>query len=171
MRTGFIACFFLLLILFIPQVHAESNYVLPYPQAMPGSKFYVLDKIQETLLKYYSFGNLSKITYHRSFSDKYLVEAKTLFEYKQYLLATEAITKSNNHFQEQNTYMMSAKKEGKDISEVKDTLHSQIEKHIEVLELLIVSTPQEFNWTSEIGSASKLFIHKLLNDSIRIRDL
>src|SRR3990167_1877174 len=107
-----------LLSLFSQITFASSSYVLPYPQAMPGSKFYVLDKIQETLLKYYSFGNLSKITYHRSFSDKYLVEAKTLFEYNQYLLAASALKESNEHFQKLETYVARAEKEGKNTNSI-----------------------------------------------------
>ena len=66
---------------------AESQYVLPYPSAMPGSFLYKLNLVQEEILRYWYFGDFGQFKYNLGLSDKYLVEAKTLFEYKQYLLA------------------------------------------------------------------------------------
>ena len=95
--------FVFLIILFvfsiIPQpLFAEASYVLPYPSAMPGSKFYKLHQLFEKFEKYWYFGNFSNFHYNLKYSDKYLVEAKTLFEYKQYLLAYQALKKSNSFF-------------------------------------------------------------------------
>jgi len=81
-----------------PQVRAE--YVLPYPSAMPGNKLYRIMRIIDELKKPLYFGSITRYKYHLSLADKYLVEAKTLFEYKQYLLAVDALERSDREFQE-----------------------------------------------------------------------
>ena len=58
-------------------VYAESDYVLPYPASMPGSKFYILQEIKNNLMKYWYFGNFGQFTYNLNQADKFIVEAKT----------------------------------------------------------------------------------------------
>ncbi len=44
----------------VPVVHAQSSYVLPYPSFMPGSIFYKIHRVGETMLKYWYFGNFGQ---------------------------------------------------------------------------------------------------------------
>src|SRR3990167_6873899 len=81
-----------------PKIYAQSSYVLPYPGEMPGNKVYKLNLIKEKLEKYFYFGNFSQFNYNLKYADKYLVEAKTLFEYKQFLLGDSALKKSDSYF-------------------------------------------------------------------------
>ena len=101
---NFIGIFILfsLILLYPQQAFAKSDYVLPYPSLMPGSKLYILQEIKNTVLQYWYFGNFGQFTYALKQSDKFLVEAKTLFEYDQYLLADEALKKSDYFFEEFN---------------------------------------------------------------------
>lgn len=136
-------------VFFAPQVNAQSPYVLPYPGAMPGNKIYKLNLIKEKLEEYFYFGNFSKFSYNLKYSDKYLVEAKTLLEYKQFLLGESALKKSDSYFKKLPLNLDKAKNEGKDISQKKEILKNASQKHIEVLGELRKEVPEKFNWQPE----------------------
>ncbi|MEK7572811.1 MAG: DUF5667 domain-containing protein [Patescibacteria group bacterium] len=149
--------------------HAASSYVLPYPSEMPGSRLYELSQVIENLSQFWNFGSFGKFGYHLKLSDKYIVEGKTLFEYKQYLLAYESIQKSNQYFVKTYPNLQNAKTESKDISEKSQVLNEASIKHIEELEKIKLYTPDIFVWTPEKKPPTKLQIHKLLIESIEIR--
>jgi len=146
----YITLFIIYCVLFIAPV-VRADYVLPYPSFMPGNKIYKISRIVDRVKEYWYFGNLAQAKYHLSLSDKYLVEAKTLFEYKQYLLALDALTRSDDHFsQQKNTEAAKA--------------------HIFVLESLLGQLPDTFQWTPEKETATQLPIAQKLQDSIKIRE-
>ncbi len=120
------------------------------------------------LVKKY-FGNFGKFDYNLSLSDKYLVEAKTLFDYKQYLLAYKALEKSNHYFLNTAPYLQKATEEGRDVSQKKAIFRLASEKHREVLQDLIKTVPQIFVWKPEKISSTTLDIKNLIDISIRIR--
>src|SRR3989338_10052693 len=160
---------FLLINLSSVRVFAQSDYVLPYPSQMPGSKFYKINQVIEKVSYFWYFGNFGKSYYYQRLSDKYLVEAKTLFEYKQYLLAYKSLLKSNQYFEKIYPYLLFAKKEGKDISEKQKIFRQESLKHTEELYKLKKSTPEEFLWTPEKSKSTLLNIHFLIEASINIR--
>jgi len=160
---------FLLINLSSVRVFAQSDYVLPYPSQMPGSKFYKINQAIEKLSYYWYFGNFGKTYYYQRLSDKYLVQAKTLFEYKQYLLAYKSLLKSNQYFEKIYPYLVSAKKEGKDISEKQEIFRQESLKHLEELNKLKNSTPEEFLWTPEKAKPTRLNIRSLIDASENIR--
>jgi len=149
--------------------HAASSYVLPYPSQMPGSKFYKINQAMEKISYFWYFGNFGKSYYYQRLSDKYLVEAKTLFEYKQYLLAYTSLLKSNQYFEKIYPYLLSAKVEGKNISEKHKIFRQEGLKHIEELNKLRKSTPEEFLWTPEKAKPTHLNIRSLIDASENIR--
>ena len=163
--------FLLIIFLFktVYPVFAESTYVLPYPAAMPGNPFYKVSFISEKIKKYWNFGDYGAFKYNLAYSDKYLVEAKTLFEYKQYLLAQNALLKSNIYFREAKFSIDSAQKNKKPVTHLKDIYKNASEKHEEVLEQLKSDTPPTFLWTPEDGQKQLLRIHEVLNEAISIR--
>lgn len=169
--------FFLFLLIFLftlsfPKItFAQSDYVLPYPAVMPGSKLYLLQEMKNTALQYWYFGNLAQFTYNLKQADKYLVEAKTLFEYKQYLLADAALKKSDHYFQKLSYFLENAKRENKNISEKKLILRSASSKHIEVLKKLKDDLPESFNWQPEKDEATELNLKEEIEESIRMRIL
>jgi len=160
---------FLLINLSSVRVFAQSDYVLPYPSQMPGSKFYKINQAIEKLSYFWYFGNFGKTYYYQRLSDKYLVQAKTLFEYKQYLLAYKSLLKSNQYFEKIYPYLVSAKKEGKDISEKQEIFRQESLKHLEELNKLKNSTPEEFLWTPEKAKPTRLNIRSLIDTSENIR--
>lgn len=160
---------FLVLFYFPPITYAQSDYVLPYPPSMPGNKLYSLRLMGESIQGVWSFGNFAQFSYNLKLSDKYLVEAKTLFEYKQYLLGHTALQKSDRYIKKAAYYLSNAEREGKNIEEKKKVLQSAIEKHISVLEQLQTVTPEEFLWQPEKSDATKLNIRDEIGESIGIR--
>lgn len=158
-------------LIFVPQVRSESSYVLPYPSAMPGSKFYELHQLYENLEKYWYFGDFAKFHYNLKYSDKYLVETKTLFEYKQYLLAVQSLEKSNSYFVNVKLNIGSAKSNNKNAKEKEGILKNASVKHEEVLNQIKMTSPEEFDWNPEKGNPTKILIKDKINESIQIRNL
>lgn len=157
----------LLLFSFVPFVNAE--YVLPYPSYMPGNKLYTVSRIVDRISKYWYWGSIASLKYHLKMSDKYLIEAKTLFEYKQYLLAVDALKRSNGEFQKTPQSLLGAKKEGKDIIQLEKTVKEATQTHVYILNRLRETMPTEFNWTPEKQKPITLRIGSLLEKSIQVR--
>ncbi len=161
---------FLLFLSFSRSVSADSSYILPYPSAMPGSKIYKVNLLWEKISKYWYFGSFGQLKYNLRFSDKYLVEAKTLFEYKQYFLAISALRKSDYYFQNLPLEMNKAKEENKNIVQTEKLLKEAGLKHVEVLNYLDTITPDHFAWNPEKSAATQLNLKKSIEESIRIRE-
>ena len=170
------SCLWKTLLLFVfflylsTSAYAESTYVLPYPSQMPGNKFYAINQVIEKVSYFWYFGNFGKIYYYQRLSDKYLVEAKTLFDYKQYLLAYKSLLKSNQYFEKIYPYLVFAKKEGKDISEKQKIFRQASLKHLEELEKLKNNVPDKFEWAPEKDSPTNLNLWTTINTSIAIRN-
>ncbi|MCL4418205.1 MAG: hypothetical protein M1365_16225, partial [Actinobacteria bacterium] len=101
--------------------------------------------------------------------DKYLVEAKTLFEYNQYLLASKALTKSDYYFKNIEPYLLKAKKENKNIEQKQNLLKEASLKHIEELISIAKLVPGSFSWQPERSSPTVLNLRQLISNSIEIR--
>lgn len=160
---------FLFLYFFTIPVFAKSAYVLPYPSFLPGSKFYEISRVWESLSKYWYFGNISQFKYSLKESDKYLVEAKTLFEYQQYLLGYKALEKSNSYFSLTLPFLMKAQGEYKNITVERAILKEASLKHIEVLSELAQKLPAVFIWQDEKANPITLQFMKLIKDAKTIR--
>lgn len=152
-------------------VLAESSYVLPYPSFMPGSGIYKIHLLWEELMNYWYFGNFGKFTYNLKQSDKYLVEAKTLLEYKQYLLGYKALKRSNDYFTKVNPYLNKARIENKNISQRQNILKEAALKHIEVLKKTKQDVPEAFVWQPERLPSTTLNLKKSIEESIVIRNI
>lgn len=150
----------------VRSTYASSSYVLPYPGVMPGNKLYKLAEIFDEVKKYYSFGDFARFSYNLSESDKYLVEAKTLFEYNQYPLALTALRKSDSYFKKVLPSLKQASKNGKDISEKLIIFKQARSKHIEVLEGIQKNVPESFLWVDEKKLPVQLDIWGEINSSL-----
>lgn len=165
-----VAAFFLFLFFITTnQVFAQSNYVLPYPSSMPGSLLYKIHLVYENVSKYWYFGDFGQFAYNLKMADKYLVQAKTLFEYKQYLLGYKALQKSDLHFAKIIPSLAKANHKKKDISNKKTILSKAAQKHIGILEKIDIETPDVFNWQPEKALPTNLYLKKDIEKSINIR--
>lgn len=135
---------------FVSQIFA---YTLPYPSYMPGHKFYKISRLLDKAKSWWYWGTLGQRKYHSALSDKYLVEAKTLFEYQQYLLAVDALKRSNEHLM-----LISLRS------------NEQMKAHVDILYQLKQILPREFLWRPEKQEPTYLPLHQILDESIAIRN-
>ncbi len=150
--------------------YAASAYVLPYPSTMPGGISYKFHLVWEEVLKFWYYGDFGQFEYNLKESDKYLVEAKILFEYQQYLLGFAALQKSNDYFTKTLPFLERAKMTGKNITDNRQLLSSAAQKHIEVLEKMEQETPVVFVWNPEKAASSTLSIHQLIDTALKQRE-
>lgn len=166
--------FLLMLMLFTVRpsiVFAESSYVMPYPGIMPGNKLYILSDFLDTAKSFYTFGDIAKFKYNLSQSDKYLIEAKILFEYNQYPLAVHSLNKSNEYYLSANKNLTKAQDRGKNISIIQSMYKNAGVKHAEILDELRMSLPVTFLWQDEKKSPVLLQIKDLIDSSIDYRSI
>lgn len=161
---------FLIVYCFMTQSQVFADYVLPYPSYMPGNKMYKASRVIDKIKKYWYWGSIGGVKYHLSLSDKYLVEAKTLFEYKQYLLAVDALKRSDTEFLEIPQFIVRAKGDRKDTSALENTVKEATQTHIQILDGLKQILPAEFTWTPEKTVPTILPIGKFIDTSVNIRN-
>lgn len=152
------------------RIYAESSYVLPYPPSMPGSRFYKARVMIEQIQGYWYFGDFGQFDYYRKLSDRYLVEAKTLFEYKQYLLAISSLQKSDDFFSKIQPNLNNAKELGKNISNLQRFYEEERFKHIETLQKIKNQTPESFNWYTSKKISTDIPIREIIDKSITLRE-
>lgn len=169
LKISLLPCLFFVFFLAPLNAFARSDYVLPYPSVMPGNKMYVLHIIEERISKYWYFGDYGSFTYNRQLADKYLVEAKTLFEYNQHLLALRSLAKSNKYFQQMLTAIESTDRSKNGREEKVALMRSAAEKHQEILEALRNELPQSVVWQEEKKDSQVLTLSKELSEAMKIR--
>ena len=168
MRVFIITLLLIAYSLFIPQ-GVFADYVLPYPSFMPGNKVYRLTRIIDRISGFWYFGNVAQAKFHLKLSDKYLVEAKTLFEYGQYLLGVDALSRSDREFSTLPEAVAEARNMRIDVSQLVDTIRAAEEKHTSVLTSVEGYVPAEFTWTPEKTSATHLKLRDMIEASKRVR--
>lgn len=161
---------FLFLILFKTSVFAQSNYVLPYPSSMPGSLFYKSHLVYEAISRYWYFGDFGQFNYNLKMADKYLVETKTLFEYKQYLLGYKSLQKSDLYFANILPIIAKAESNNKNVTQKKLILKGAWQKHVEILEKIEMETPDTFIWQPEKALPTTLYLKKTILNSVFVRE-
>lgn len=123
--------------------------------------------VYENLSKYWHFGDYGRFNYYLNLSDKYLVEARTLFEYKQYLLGVNAMNMSNKYFKDASIVIKKTRKNG--VEEKLSLLKSAGDKHIEGLEKMSNEVPEIFDWSPEKSTPRKLKLKEIISNSINLR--
>lgn len=169
MKKNLSGIIFGFLLFFIFSTPVRADYMLPYPAYMPGHKFYRLSRVIDELKTWWYWGSIASWKYHSHLSDKYLVEAKTLFEYRQYLYALDALKRSNKEFQTIPALIEKTEKEGKKADLLKAQTKEAATAHIKTLEKLISELPKEFLWTPEKDKSTNLQLSVLLNSAISQR--
>jgi uncharacterized protein (UPF0332 family) len=150
-------------------IHA-IDYVLPYPSYMPGNPLYLVRQLLERAQEYWYFGDIAKVKYHMKMADKYLVEAKTLFEYGQLRLAIDSLHKSNYHFSSAVLYERDVIFDKKDNGEQKQELKEAGEKHADLIKELDSKLPDEIEWQEEKKQKEEISLSMLFKEAMVIRD-
>lgn len=170
-KASFLVLVLWLLFFAAPKIRADSDYVLPYPGIMPGHRLYPVKQLADRLYRYWAFGSFSGHRYELGLADKKLVEAKTLFEYRQYFLAVQALAESDEHFKNAAACLNKAAGQGKDVSKKNENFRAAAEKHRQVLENLIEVLPPKLVWQPEKQTAIDLDLGSVLKEAIKIREI
>ena len=165
----FILIFFFLTF-FKTSVFAQSNYVLPYPSSMPGSLSYKIHLFYENISKYWYFGAFGQFDYNLKMADKYLVEAKTLFEYKQYFLGYKSLQKSDFYFENILPNITKAENQHKNSAQKILILKDASLKHIEVLKKMQENVPATIIWQPEKSLPTTLKLKDAIVNAILLRE-
>ena len=160
----------LLTFLLVPLRHVRAAHILPYPSFMPGNKLYRITRAFDRLKWYWQYGSIGRYKYHISLSDKYLVEAKTLFEYEQYLLAVDALRRSDAEYGKIPSYLRRGKREGKDMHTFERDFSDALIAHKRILSALIAGVPEQILWSPEKSAPTDLPLRAIITESISIRD-
>ena len=162
--------FLILIVSIFPgwKIYAD-DYVLPYPSYMPGNTLYKVSRMLDKVQNFWYWGNLAQEKYHLGLSDKYLVEAKVLFEYHQYLLAVNALKRSNEQYLLVHPYIAKAAIEGKDIRTILHTFIAATVEHERVLDTIKQQIPQTFTWNPEKDKPTHLLLHNLIDEAVALR--
>lgn len=163
MKQVFILLYFAFLFL---QPVSASDYVFPYPSYMPGHTLYSMSRTIDYVKQWWHWGTFASINYHMALSDKYLVEAKTLIEYKQYFLAVDALTRSDRNIDKLLPLIEKASQEGKDIYPLSRLIESELESHVAVLDNLRRVVPKTVVWQPEKVQATRLDLSDDISDAI-----
>jgi len=137
---------------------------------MPGNKLYRISRLSDDLKRFWYWGTIGSLKYHMALTDKYLVEAKTLFEYKQYPYAIDALGRSDKHFLDVIQARRRVKSENKEISSLRELAQSQQDGHVTVLMNLMRNLPKEYLWQPEKESSQLFNIEKIFSRSIETRN-
>lgn len=143
----------LFLLIYLASVSGVSAYSLPYPSYMPGHKLYKISRFFDGAKSWWYWGSIGQRKYHSALADKYLVEAKTLFEYQQYLLGFDALKRSNQH-----------------VRPILVKSQEQMKAHRDILEGLKQIVPKEFLWQPEKKDPTYLPLHQILDEAIAVRN-
>jgi hypothetical protein len=137
---------------------------------MPGHPLYWISRRIDDVSAWWYWGNFAKVKYYLKISDKYLVEAKTLFEYKQYLFGSDALSRSDDAFNKITKYMKIAKSENKDIRPLQTTISDVFSIHKRVLSTIKSEVPKYFVWAPEKTEATQLPLERNIEASTVIRE-
>ena len=161
--------FFVFILYLLLPLAVQAEYVLPYPSYMPGNTLYKVSTFLDKLKGYWYFGNIAQLKYRMGMADKKLIESKTLFEYKQYAFAMNAMHESTAQIASIPRLLESAKEQGIDMKKFNAMLCEQMNVHQEVLQKLQTSLPTVFAWQEEKKDAVNLQIGEAFDTAMKTR--
>lgn len=139
MKKLFLGFFIVSLFFFIslPIVAQENtqpdDYQLPYPGILPDSPLYFLKTTRDKIVSFLISDSLKKAEFDVLQADKRLQAGVKLIEKGKEDLAEETISKGENYFEEAVSKIEEAKREGKDVKPLLETMSASVKKHQEVV--------------------------------------
>ena len=125
------------------------NYELPYPGLLPDSPLYFLRIIRDKIVGFLISDSLKKSEFNLLQADKRLNAGIYLFNKGKTSLAFSTISKAENYFSQALDKIGEAKKQGRNISEVKGKLKDALKKHEQELEFLTKKASADYKASFE----------------------
>lgn len=122
---------------------ARSDYQLPYPGILPDSPLYFLKAARDRVVVFFISDPIKKSEFDLLASDKRLGSGVSLFEKGKKDLSESTISKGENYFEDAVKNIKLAKKQGRDVGGLLNTMDLSAKKHLEVLNDLKKKTSGE----------------------------
>ncbi len=138
-KISLLASLLLILFLFSSPVSAQQqavDYPLPYPGILPDNFFYVFHAARDRIISLLISDPLTKAEFDLLQADKRLSAAVYLGNKKEYMLASETISKGENYLEYAITNTLDAKKQGKIVGSIVVNLYNSSLKHQEIIKSL-----------------------------------
>lgn len=127
-----------------PGMEKKPEYLLPYPGILPDHPLYFLKQVRDGILDRLIMDPLRKAEFHVLQADKRLNMGRMLVENGKGTLAEQVISKGENYLDRAVGELLEFKSTGRAVpgSHI-DQLTRSTEKHIEVLNALVLKTDGE----------------------------
>jgi hypothetical protein len=158
-----------LLLLLTGSVAFAADYNLPVKPILPGHPLYRISRNLDRVRSWFLWGDIAKATYRLTLADKYLAEAKTLFELKQFPFAVDALERSNLEFERIPGFLENDVRDGRDIGAMRDKVKASSRAHVTILDALEPMVPEVYVWTEDDGEPIQLEIREQILLSVGIR--
>ena len=122
-----------------------DEYPLPYPGILPDNPLHFLKALRDRIILMLISDPIKEAEFNLLTSDKRIYAAQLLSDKGKGELALTTLSKSNNYFHNAVSSAAEAKKMGKDIDTVLDTMKKSIIKHQEVLSLMEKKVGKDFS--------------------------
>lgn len=126
------------------QSENEIRYELPYPGLLPDSPLYFLRIIRDKTVSFLISDSLKKAEFNLLQADKRLNAGIYLFDKGNVSLSLSTISKAENYFSQAIDKMEEAKKQGRDIKDIKEKLKNAFKKHEQELKILTEKADKNF---------------------------
>lgn len=122
---------------------ARVEYTLPYPGILPDSPLYFLKAARDRVVVFFISDPFKKAEFDLLQADKRLSAGIALFEKGKKDLSESTISKGENYFEDGIKNLKEAKKQGRDVGGLLNTMDLSAKKHLEVLSDLKKKTSGE----------------------------
>lgn len=126
---------------YYPAIAQESSseaeeYQLPYAGILPDSPLYTFKAARDRIISFLISDSLRKAEFNLLQADKRLQAGVKLIEKGKEDLAEVTISKGENYFEQALGKLEEAKREGKDVKPLLETMTASVKKHQEVVRQL-----------------------------------
>ena len=133
-----------------PEVQASAsptatpvNYLLPYPGILPDNALYPLKMLRDKIMDIFTTDPVHKTDFLILMADKRLAAGKALIEGNKIDLGQTTLFKGENYLSRAVDESALAIKQGKNINGTLDNLKNSSQKHIEILNGLLMKVPDQ----------------------------
>lgn len=142
----------------------SEQYSLPYPGILPDNPLHFLKALRDRIILFLISDPAKEAEFNLLTSDKRIYAAQILADRGKDDLSISTLSKSNNYFHNAISSISEAKKMGKRVDIVLNSMKKSIAKHQEVLSMIRKVVSQEFSNQLQIEEKRMLDFEKSVDN-------
>jgi len=142
----------------------KEEYSLPYPGILPDNPLHFLKALRDRMILMLISDPVKEAEFNLLTSDKRIYAAQLLSDKGKGELSVSTLSKSNNYFHNALSSATEAKKMGKDIDTVLNSMKKSIVKHQEVLSMIKKRLEKDFANQLQIEMQRMVDFEKSVNN-------